>query len=133
MVDITWHKTLLFYEGVRNVSRPIHTSWRNQKDKTIFDSLHLLGYDENMAINSISSIDFLYISLASGFLIISIVTAYTIYQFADLLKKFKSIVQKISGIVSDISNVENTIKVGIYNLFYKIIHIFIKEDKNAGK
>jgi len=67
-------------------------------------------------IYSISSQDFLFYSLAIGFLVLVGFSSYALFNLSDTLKKLTSVIDKIDDIVKSIDDLQNSIKYGLINI-----------------
>lgn len=66
-------------------------------------------------------IDFLYLSLALGWIVLVGFAAYGIYHFVETLKRVRIIMQRIDDTAHDITMVKDGLKLGFLSVISKII------------
>ena len=86
------------------------------------------GPDNGLILN-MSSLDFLYLSLAIGFLVLVGFISYAAFNLSQTLKKLTSILVKVDDVVKDADDLKNFVKSGILNL----ISMFVKKGPPANR
>lgn len=77
-----------------------------------------------------SSLDFLYIVIALGFIVFVACIAYLTYLFSNTLKSLQRVIDKVEDTASDISMVREGIKYGAISLFSTLLS---KVGRGGGK
>lgn len=63
-----------------------------------------------------TSLDFLYFSLAVGFLILVVFLSLVAYQLTQTLKQLKLVLEDVKDTTKDVQIIKKSIKLGIFNL-----------------
>jgi len=71
--------------------------------------------------------DFLYLSLAFGFIALASFLSFAAFQLAITLKSLKQILDSVGDISKDIESVKNQIKTGVLTAFLTGLNIFLKK------
>lgn len=74
-----------------------------------------------------NSQEFLYYSLAIGFIVLVAFTSYAMYRLAEALKSIKYLVDNIEDTAKDINLIKNKIKLGALTTLGALIGAFLKK------
>jgi hypothetical protein len=71
-----------------------------------------------------TTLDFLYLSLAFGFLILVGGLSLLIYHFIGTLTVFRRVLEEVEDTTRDVQTVKNTLKLGGLTLAAKVLDLF---------
>lgn len=68
-----------------------------------------------------SALDFLYLSLAVGFLVLAFFISFAAFQLAKTLVSLRLVLEDIKDTTRDVSRLKNALKLGIFGLLATLI------------